>query len=37
MSLEKIFQGESLAFLFGFWALFAFLNAVSGSVFAGLA
>jgi len=34
MSLEKIFQRGSSAFLFVFWALFAVWYGVSGSVFA---
>jgi len=32
MSLEKIFQSESLTFLCAVWALFGFLYGVSGSV-----
>jgi len=37
MSLEKIFQSESRAFLFVSLGLFLFLYGVSGSVFAVLA
>jgi hypothetical protein len=37
LSAEKIFQRESSAFLFVFWALFGFLDGVSWSVFAVLA
>jgi len=32
MSVEKNFQRESSAFLFGFWALFMVLYGVSGAV-----
>jgi hypothetical protein len=37
MSAEIFFCGESLTFVFVFWALFGVLHGVSGSVFAVLA
>ena len=37
MGAEKIFGGWAEWFLFVFWALFGFLDGVSGSVFAVLA
>jgi len=37
MGAEKIFQSESVAFLFVILGLLLFLYGVSGSVFAGLA